>query len=1514
MNRKTIPLAFVLSWGFVFVIARLMSASPGVGTNADPPRPARGAVTGVAWPGVPIPAPRGRIHLPRFFPSFSPPSSVPYTAAAYAARASRTNSTGSSALASYASPASCPVKVDLFSQNVSYTVPVLSLPGRAGLGLNLALAYNSKVWVLSGTTMYFNGDSGWPAPGWRLGFGRVDGVYSGPDGYNHYYYLDPMGSVHDLRYSSGDGLYESTDSTYFDFNDSTGVLRDRNGTQTTFALVGGTGGYVLPTQIKDRNGNYLTINYSGTAQQISSVVDTLGRTTSFSYNGDGTLASISKSGFGGAARTWSLGYSTLTLSYSFASSLTVNGPSSGSHVTVLSSITYPNGTKTTFSYNGYAQLTEADLLSSNGSLRAKYLVGWQSAPGGGWAASPTPSQVGNYDGTNTNYWTLSFGTYTTTVTDPTSIPRTTTFQETGGWDDGLPNQTQIGSPVLLTTANTWGNDGNSINPRLTAVTTTLNDTNQQSQVQISYTSYGNPNQVQEYDYGSGAPGSLLRTTATAYLTSSSYASLHILSLPSTVIVYDGGGTAKSNTAFTYDSASLVSATGASNHDDTNYGTGFTYRGLVTTTTQYTDPVTPAGPISHSRTFDVLGNLRTETADCCVQEQYNFSSTTQYSQPDSVVRGSGTTLTTSATYDSYTSLRASSTDENNQTTSYNFDVMDRLTSTTRPDNTVLSVSFDDASANPGMTETTPITSSTSEKVITTSDGLGRKIRVTIEDASSTVFSKVDTQYDCWGRVAQVSMPYTGSSPSYWTQRQYDALGRATKQIPPDGSGSSNNVSFAFAGNKVTKTDYTGAQRRYVVDALGRITETDEPDPSNGNSLTLVTTFGYDPAGNTVQIVQGAQTRSFDFDGLGRKTSEATPEAGTVSYVYNNYSLLAQRTDARGVITNYSFDGLNRTYQVSYNVGSTGVPATPTVTYTYGTTPSSYNNGRLITMSDGLGNENYSYDQLGRRTQTQRVIYNVTYTISYTFDLNGDVVTMTYPSGRVLKNTRDTIGRLQAIQNNSTSANYLTSAAYNAADQVTGFTFGNNVAASFSYTAQRSQPSSASYTQGSTTVFGLSFSYTQNGGNNGQITSITDSVDSGRNAAYTFDALHRLTAASTTGSTNYPAWGLSWTYDRFGNRTAQTATAGSPPANSTPVNSANQVTGIGSSSFTYDANGNLIQDDSYQYAYDAENRLVQVQVKNGGSVLATYGYDGGGNRCVKVVVGGASPNRIFFIYDGGELLSEFADNSTATYTSGTTPGQAPSDSVSTLLYQHQDQLVTREATDNFGNVAYQRGNYPYGDMWYDTGTASLSVKRKFTSYQMEPELSGSLNNAIAREHSARLGRFHLPDPVHRVRSRDPQALNRYSYVQNDPVNFIDPEGRFLVAVCTPAGGCFQPCWGDWDNPENPDCGGPFIILPPPLPPPPPSTCTVPLYRATCAVLSKQHATLDCQWGGPNTCCNPTKKGGSDYLNNGPYSCDAKNCVTFTIGRTHFTQCCCSGLEVESNCGTILSKRICGSSVTH
>jgi RHS repeat-associated protein len=161
----------------------------------------------------------------------------------------------------------------------------------------------------------------------------------------------------------------------------------------------------------------------------------------------------------------------------------------------------------------------------------------------------------------------------------------------------------------------------------------------------------------------------------------------------------------------------------------------------------------------------------------------------------------------------------------------------------------------------------------------------------------------------------------------------------------------------------------------------------------------------------------------------------------------------------------------------------------------------------------------------------------------------------------------------------------------------------------------------------------------------------------------------------------------------------------------------------------------------------------------------------------------------------------------YTSPTTPGSAPADTGSTLLYQHADHLTTRVTTDNAGTLSNQQAHYPYGEGWYSGGTADPSVTRKFTSYRKEGGslASGQINYAIARYHGARIGRFHRPDPV-RGNFRNPQRLNRYAYVTNNPVRYVDPKGLDMSDGIGP----------EWQCPQGPgNCivpvGGGLIVNP-------------------------------------------------------------------------------------------------------
>ncbi len=95
-------------------------------------------------------------------------------------------------------------------------------------------------------------------------------------------------------------------------------------------------------------------------------------------------------------------------------------------------------------------------------------------------------------------------------------------------------------------------------------------------------------------------------------------------------------------------------------------------------------------------------------------------------------------------------------------------------------------------------------------------------------------------------------------------------------------------------------------------------------------------------------------------------------------------------------------------------------------------------------------------------------------------------------------------------------------------------------------------------------------------------------------------------------------------------------------------------------------------------------------------------------------------------------------------------------------------------SFGQVVGEQGHYPYGEVWYSTGT---TTKYRFTSYERDAE-SGN-DYAMYRYHANRLGRFLSTDPVDGLPS-NPQSLNRYAYTMNDPVNLTDPNGLCTIEV--------------------------------------------------------------------------------------------------------------------------------------
>jgi RHS repeat-associated protein len=1327
--------------------------------------------------------------------------------------------------------------VNLQNLNSNFSIPIVSVPGR-GSDFGFSIVFDSLLWVnQTGTTHYWvpaTDPSGNPTWGWKKDtFGGVtsfkettlrikcgDGTWNYKTTQSGYSYRDVLGTVHSFSVSVIDNGCTGTEtilgSQYA--SDASGYYIDLNQ-----GAVINPGGLISPFggsasgSATDTNGNLITkIVVNSTENDWT---DTAGHTVLKVITGANSIQ-YHYQDTSGSYQHATLNLSPYTIKTYFQCS-NVQEYTGTSTVNLPTSLDLPNGKSYTFTY---------EQTPGSGSGYTTGRVQRVTLPTGGYYEFDYTGSSGNdsincADGTTTDLtrvvndrstsatWhfvrtSISGSSGTTTITAPL-LPYDANANQTVATFDTNGHETSrkiyqgnaSGSP-LRTVNTTWATNGTP-----STRVTILNDGSTQSETDTRYDNNGNLTQMSEYDWYGGSRGSLIRTTSLSYLGGTAYTTRNIVNRVTSVVVKDTSGTPQYRQDIAYDESGYINTscpTGAAQHDDTHYGCTFTTRGNPTTVTTYKDPATPANPVAKHSYYDWFGNLRQADVDSCQQRSWTFSTITQYAYPDSTVCGaSSPQLTVNFTYNSYTGQIASITDENNQTTgvAYN-DSMKRLTTVTRPDNVQLTTAYDDTALT--VMTTTPVTSSTSVKQTGYADGLGRSIKSVTADASGASYSILEQQYDPLGRAYKTSNPHN-STAQYWTTTQFDALGRPTTTILPD----SSPTTYSYSLQTVTVTDPAGKQRKSQADGSGRLVSIYEPDINNGNQLTQQSSYNYNVLNALAGVTQGVQTRTYGYDHLGRLTSAATPESAnsSITYQYNDSDLLTQRTDVRGVITTYGYDTLNRLHQISYNVGATGVPATASVTYNYGTTPSQNNNGRLITMTDGVGSETYTYEILGRMTQLQKVISGTTYTSSYSYNLASELASLTYPSTRVVQQSYDAIGRLCAIAGQTSGCSTMTNPyasgfGYNTAFEPTGFQYGNGLYASFGFSPDRLQLNCLDYsptnrngtcTHDGTTKLGLTYAYGSAGSNDGQIASITDSVDNGRSATYTYDPLQRLSTAVTTGSSAYPQWGLAWTYDRYGNRTAQNLTAGTAPAPLTPTDPAtNHLT---TSGYTYDANGNLKVEPSTpsnnNYTYDGENRLVSFA---NGSASGTYTYDGKNLRVKKV----SGSTTTVYVFSGSKVIAEYANGSLSKEYVYSGAQLLATIAGSTTTYHHADHLSVRLSTNASGTKIGDQGHFPFGETWYLKNT---TTKWQFTSYERDAE-SGN-DYAMARYDINRVGRFSSPDLL-AGSAGDPQSLGRYTYVRNDPVNAVDPLG---LDYCLPTElNCVTGGEGSGDGYCPPWFGGP------------------------------------------------------------------------------------------------------------
>ncbi len=376
----------------------------------------------------------------------------------------------------------------------------------------------------------------------------------------------------------------------------------------------------------------------------------------------------------------------------------------------------------------------------------------------------------------------------------------------------------------------------------------------------------------------------------------------------------------------------------------------------------------------------------------------------------------------------------------------------------------------------------------------------------------------------------------------------------------------------------------------------------------------------------------------------------------------------------------------------------------------------------------------------------------------YDLAGDLLSATNAVGITFNYAYDAAARLTTMSTNFVDGSHpgtLFSNAQYGPLGLTSATLGNGLSETLGY-MYRGWLKSYSATSGTTTRYSFSVGTFAL---NGDILAANDSVNG--NWTYTYDAFNRIIGSNqNSGQAVY-----SYDYDRFGNRWHQNG----PHSSSLAFGATNRI--LSGSGVSYDSAGNVTADGSHTYSYDAENRLISV---DGGSTAA-HVYNAAGRRVRKTT---SSAGSVDFLYDlGGHEVAEVGPGGVfnrgelyagsrhlATYTAGQS---------GSTFFTHSDWLGTERArTDVSGALAESCTSLPFGDA-LTCSSADISPMH-FTGDEHDSETS--LDHTWFRQYSSQFGRWTSPDRL-RGSLLNPQSLNRYTYVANNTLRFIDRTGLLL-----------------------------------------------------------------------------------------------------------------------------------------
>ena len=271
-------------------------------------------------------------------------------------------------------------------------------------------------------------------------------------------------------------------------------------------------------------------------------------------------------------------------------------------------------------------------------------------------------------------------------------------------------------------------------------------------------------------------------------------------------------------------------------------------------------------------------------------------------------------------------------------------------------------------------------------------------------------------------------------------------------------------------------------------------------------------------------------------------------------------------------------------------------------------------------------------------------------------------------------------------------------------------------------------------------------------------ITDPFDSAdtQNCSYTHDDLSRL-ASVNCGA----IWSQTFTYDAFGNVSKSGTYTFQPIYKDASGNTSNRFVSIPGTTVSYDANGNVLSDGTHTYTWDSDGKSLSADAVN-------LAYDALG-RMVEQNRSG-SYTQIVYSPAGGKLALMNGQTLQKGLVALPGGGQAVYNSSGLQYYGHSDHLGSiKLGSTPSRTMSFDLAYAPFGETYATSGTIDPS----FTG-QRQDTVAG-LFDFPARQYSTQ-GRWPTPDPsgLASVGLSDPQTLNRYAYVRNNPLTMVDPNG--------------------------------------------------------------------------------------------------------------------------------------------